>query len=126
MRRRPGLLGLLFLGRRRPPRDAASVDQHVVKQLRGLGADLTRPRHVRHFLYFEQEGFARVAAEQIERADYTTTVTAPSDTVSVWTVCAEGYRVIGEDTVSGFRAWFEQIAAELEGEYDGWEPATKP
>jgi hypothetical protein len=59
-----GLFGRLL--RRRAPGDAAAVDQDVVRQLRGLGADLTRPRHVRHFLYFEEEGFARRAAEQIE------------------------------------------------------------
>jgi hypothetical protein len=34
--------------------------------------------------------------------------------------------VIGEETVPGFRAWFEQVAADYNGEYDGWEPATKP
>jgi hypothetical protein len=119
-----GLLRRLL--RRSVPRDSAAVDQDVVMQLRALGADITRPRHVRHFLYFEEEGFARRAAEQIEKADYSTTVTAPSDEVAVWTVLAEGFRVIGEDTVPGFRAWFEHVAADYNGEYDGWEPATKP
>jgi Regulator of ribonuclease activity B len=122
--RREGLFRRLFRGR--GPRDTAEVDRDVVRQLRSLGADITLPRHVRHFIYFEQEGFARAAAAQIERADYTATVTEPSDQVPVWTVCAEGYRVIGEDTVPGFRAWFEHVAAEFDGEYDGWEPATKP
>jgi hypothetical protein len=122
---RSGLLGLL-LHRRRAPRDSAAVDQDVVRQLRGLGADLTRPRHVRHFIYFQEEGFARRAAEQIEKADYSATVTAPGDDVPTWTVMAEGFRVIGEDTVPGFRAWFEHVAADYNGEYDGWEPATKP
>jgi hypothetical protein len=119
-----GLLGLLF--RRRAPRDTAAVDEDVVRQLRALGADLTLPRHVRHFLYFQEEGFARRAAEQLEKADYTATVSAPSEEIPLWTVVAEGYRVIGEGTVPGFRAWFEQIAADYNGEYDGWEPATKP
>jgi hypothetical protein len=123
--RRGGLLDRLLF-RRRAPRDPEAVDQYVVKQLRSLGADLSRPRHVRHFLYFREEGFARRAAEQIERADYTASVTAPSENVPVWTVCAEGYRVIGEETVAGFRAWFEHLAEEYSGEYDGWEPATKP
>jgi hypothetical protein len=118
--------GLLRLFLRRRPRDTAAVDQYVVEQLRGLGADITLPRHVRHYLYFQQEGFARAAAEQIERADYTATVTEPNDEIPVWTVRAEGYRVIGSETVPGFRAWFEQVAADFDGEYDGWEPATKP
>lgn len=119
-----GLFGRFL--RRRAPRDTAAVDEDVLRQLRRLGADLTRPRHVRHFLYFEEEAFARRAAEQIERADYTATVTEPSDQVPVWTVLAEGFRVIGPETVPGFRAWFEHVAADSDGEYDGWEPATKP
>ena len=119
-----GLFGRLLRGR--ALRDTAAIDEDVLRQLRGLGADLSRPRHVRHFLYFEEEAFARRAAEQVERADYDATVTAPSDEVPVWTVLAEGFRVIGPDTVPGFRAWFEQVAADYNGEYDGWEPATKP
>jgi hypothetical protein len=119
-----GFLERLMRGK--PPRDPAAVDQIVVKQLRSLGADLTQPRHVRHFLYFEEEALALKAVVEIEKADYDTTVTSPRESVPVWTVCAEGYRVIGPETVPGFRAWFEQVASECGGEYDGWEPATKP
>ncbi len=112
--------------RGKPQNDPAEVDQIVVKQLRGMGADLSRPRHVRHFLYFERQSNAQRAAEEIEHADYTTTITAPTEEVPVWTVVAEGFRVIGSDTVVAFRAWFEHVAAENHGEYDGWEPAKKP
>jgi Regulator of ribonuclease activity B len=119
-----GFLGRFLHGK--PRHDTAAVDQVVVKQLRGLGADLTQPRHVRHFLYFADEGSARQAVAEIERADYGVTVTAPSDEVPVWTVLAEGFRVIAPETVPAFRAWFEQVAVDCNGEYDGWEPATKP
>jgi Regulator of ribonuclease activity B len=112
--------------RGKPPSDPARVDQIVVKQLRSLGADLSQPRHVRHFLYFELQSSAQRAAEEIERADYTTSMAVPSEEVPVWTVVAEGYRVIGPDTVAGFRAWFEHVASEHHGEYDGWEPARNP
>jgi hypothetical protein len=112
--------------RGKPPSDPARIDQIVVKQLRSLGADLSQPRHVRHFLYFELQSYAERAAEEIERADYTTSITAPSGEVPVWTVVAEGYRVIGTETVPGFRAWFEHVASEHKGEYDGWEPARNP
>jgi hypothetical protein len=112
--------------RGKPPSDPAAIDQIVVKQLRSLGADLSQPRHVRHFLYFEAQSNAQRAAEEIEQADYSTTIKAPSEEVPVWTVEAEGFRVIGPDTVAGFRAWFEHVAAECRGEYDGWEPARSP
>jgi Regulator of ribonuclease activity B len=119
-----GFFGRLIRGK--PPRDTAALDELVLKQLRGLGCDLTQARHVRHFLYFEEASLARRAADELELADYTATVKEPSDDVSVWTVVGEGFRVIGPETVPGFRAWFEQLAAEHRGEYDGWEPATKP
>jgi len=109
-----------------PPQDTAELDQLVVKQLLGVGADLAQPRHVRHFLCFEEEADARRAAQEIERADYVVTVTAPHAEVAQWTVLAEGFRVIGSETAPGFRAWFEEVGSEFHGEYDGWEPATKP
>jgi Regulator of ribonuclease activity B len=112
--------------RGKPPSDPAQVDQIVIRQLRSLGADLSLPRHVRHFLYFEAQSSAQQAAEEIERADYSATVSPPSAEIPVWTVVAEGFRVIGPDTVAGFRAWFEHVATEHHGEYDGWEPARSP
>jgi Regulator of ribonuclease activity B len=41
-------------------------------------------------------------------------------------VRADGQRIVGGDTISAFRAWFERVAAEHGGEYDGWEAARKP
>jgi hypothetical protein len=119
-----GFMERMVRGKR--PRDPATVDQIVVRQLRSLGADLTKPRHVRHFLYFDREGDARAAAEEIHAANWDVSVTAPNDEIEQWTVVGEGYRVIGADTVAGFRALFEQVAADHQGEYDGWEPASKP
>jgi Regulator of ribonuclease activity B len=113
------------LMRRARPKDPAALDELVITQLRNLGAELTQPRHVRHFLYFEVETNARRAATEIQRAGYDVTIRPPNE-AAPWTVLAEGFRVVAPDTVAGFRAWFEQIAAELDGEYDGWEPATKP
>ena len=43
-----------------------------------------------------------------------------------WCVKADGHRTVGPDTVAAFRAWFESVAAEHDGEYDGWEAAAKP
>ena len=39
---------------------------------------------------------------------------------------ADGHRTVGPETVAAFRSWFEDIAAEHGGEYDGWEAAAKP
>jgi Regulator of ribonuclease activity B len=119
-----GFLERLLRGK--PPATMAETDQLVVRQLQGLGADLSQPRHVIHFLYFAHETDARSAANEIDRAGYDATVAPPDDVVEAWTVRAEGYRVIGSNTVASFRAWFEQVAVEFHGEYDGWEAASKP
>lgn len=108
------------------PATTAEADRLALRQLQGRGADLTQPRHVIHFLYFSDETDARRAADEIERADYKATLNGPSGTISDWTVRAEGTRVVGAATVEAFRGWFEQIATEHRGEYDGWEAAFRP
>lgn len=114
---------------RRPQRKSppgSELDKLSLKQLRGRGADLTRPRHVLHFLYFPEEAAARKAAEAIVVAGYEASVTEPEGRIAQWGVRAETTRVVNESTVHAFRSWFEQVAAEHEGEYDGWEAAAKP
>ena len=102
------------------------TDQLVLRQLTSRGADLTKPRHVIHYLYFAEENDALAAAATIDQAEWDTTVQPPGDTIEEWSLRAEGYRVIGAATVEAFRAWFEQIARDPRGEYDGWEASAKP
>jgi Regulator of ribonuclease activity B len=108
------------------PSTPQQTDQLVLRQLTGRGADLTLPRHVIHYLYFAGEPQAREAAETIGQAEWEATVSPPDEKIAEWCVRAEGYRVVGSMTVEAFRAWFEQIATELHGEYDGWEASAKP
>jgi hypothetical protein len=117
-----GLLDRLI--QKRPP--PAEVDKISIKQLRKLGADLSRPRHVLHFVYFDDEQSASSAAEAIAEGGYTTEVEPPSDTVDQWLVRSESMRVVDDSTVPVYRHWFEEIAASHGGEYDGWEAAKKP
>ncbi|MGH3133485.1 MAG: ribonuclease E inhibitor RraB [Gaiellaceae bacterium] len=112
--------------RGKAPDSTADADRIVIRQLLGRGADLSQPRHVIHVLYFSNEADARRAAEEIGRAGYDTTLTPPDGTITEWSVRAEGYRIVGADTVEAFRAWFEEIAIEFRGEYDGWEAAVEP
>ena len=111
---------------RRAPATPADADRRALKQLERLGADLTKPRHVIHFVYFEHEGSAHRAAEEIERAGYSTALVAPDERFREWRVHADGTRVLSTTTVDGFRSWFEQVASEHGGEYDGWEAAKTP
>lgn len=111
---------------RRKPRPGPELDKLSLKELHARGADLTRPRHVLHFLYFADEATARSAAEAVASAGYEVRVGEPSERASEWEVRAETTRVVNESTVHAFRPWFEQVAAQHAGEYDGWEAAAKP
>jgi hypothetical protein len=103
---------------KRPP--APELDLLLVRRLRSVGADLTRPRPIAHFLDFPTEAGARAAAEEIEAGGYDVTVAA-DESEGQWSVRAEATRVVDESTVAVYRPWFERIASAHAGEYDGWE-----
>jgi hypothetical protein len=104
---------------KRPP--APELDLLLVRRLRAVGADLTQPRRIVHFLYFQNETGARAAAAEMEEGGYDVTVAPPAGDVANWSVTAEGARVVDEATIVAFRAWFERVAGRHAGEYDGWE-----
>ncbi len=110
----------------RPPKTPQEADALALRQLAAGGADLTKPRHVIHFLLFENEAQARGAVEAIGDSSWDTGIDPPNEKLEEWTVRADGHRVLGAETVAALRAQFEQLAAEHGGEYDGWEAAAKP
>ena len=118
-------MGFLDRFRQEPP-PPRELDQLILQQLRGKGADLALPRHVLHFLDFPDEASARSAAEAVEDIGFDATVVAPSGETERWSVRAEATRVVDETTVDTHRAQFERIATAHDGEYDGWEAAAKP
>jgi hypothetical protein len=118
------LFGLIR--KQRAPKTPQEADTLALSQLAGRGADLSKPRHVIHFLYFEGEADARAAAAAIGEASWTTRVDEPTDTIPQWCVRADGNRTLGPETVAAFRSWFDGVAIAHDGEYDGWEAAAKP
>jgi len=112
---------------RRPGKTPRDADKLALRRLKMVGADLSLPRHVIHFLLFESESDARAAAATIDAGGaWTTHVDAPSETLEEWSVRVDGHRIVGAETVAAFRAQFVQIARAHNGEYDGWEAAAKP
>ena len=108
------------------PATPQEADALALSQLTGRGADLSQPRHVIHFVLFADETAARAAAAAIEEASWTATVEPPSETVAEWCVEADAHRTVEPATVAAFRAWFEGVAEQHGGEYDGWQAAAKP
>ena len=108
------------------PKTPQEADTLALRQLAGRGADLSKPRHMIHFLYFSREADAHAAAATIDQASWTAAVNPPDDTIAEWSVRVDGQRVVGAETIAAFRVWFERVATEHGGEYDGWEAAAKP
>ena len=84
------------------------------------------PRHVLHYLYFADEASATAADRDVAAAGYETTLRAPDENIAQWSLRAEKHGVVDAASVETVRAWFETVAEEHRGEYDGWEAAAEP
>ena len=115
-----------LIGFPRRPKTPREADALALRHLATRGADLARPRHLVHFLYFEREDDARAAEAGAAEAGWEAEVLAPREAITVWTVRADGTRVVNATTVEAFRASLQRLAEEHNGEYDGWEAAAKP
>jgi hypothetical protein len=108
-----------------PPGQA---DKQVLKQLRRLGANLSRPREVIHFLYFPTQVAAERASHHLRGEGYMIDVrpaaNAAENPPNPWVMEARIYTVVDDSTVQPMREKFEGIAESGGGEYDGWEAAS--
>jgi hypothetical protein len=108
-----------------PPGQA---DKRVLKQLRRLGANLSRPREVIHFLYFPTQVAAEQASHQLRGEGYMIDVrpaaNAAENPPNPWVMEARNHTVVDESNVQAMRQKFEDMAEAGGGEYDGWEAAA--
>ena len=112
--------------RGKPPATAEEADEITVQKLAGMGADLSRPRQIVHFLGLSSGLAVDDVRAALERAGYEVTVEEPDEETAHYVVRAEALRVVSSTTVPAFRAWFERLAAEHGGDYEGWEAARTP
>lgn len=112
--------------RGRPPATGDEADRITLLQLQGMGADLTKPRELLHFIELPSQAAAERAAEELERAGFETTTSAPGEPDAGWLVRGRAIRVVDSTTVPAFRAWCEALAARHDGEYEGWEVSPRP
>jgi len=121
-------VGLRDLFRRGGYSSPEEGDQLVLEQLRSAGADLTKPREVLHYLHARTREDAERAAPQVRAAGYEVELREPDPedlaTSHPWIVIATTHAVVSSDSVAETRAFFERVAGEVDGEYDGWEAAV--
>ena len=116
--------GPMFWKRRRKL-TAEEGDQLVLEQLESLGADLSQPREVRHYLYFPAETAASEVADALATEGFTIEKDRGADGRS-WLVLAIQTMVPTPESIAALRTRLTAVADERGGEYDGWEAAAEP
>jgi Regulator of ribonuclease activity B len=103
-------------------------DRQVLKQLRRLGANLSKPREVVHFVYFPTQVAAERASHALRGEGYMIDVRPAANAADTppnpWLLEARNVTVVDEATVQPLRQKFEELAEAGGGEYDGWEAAS--
>lgn len=100
----------------------ADDDRQVLIQMVAMGADLTQPRHVLHYLYVPTSDAAEDAAGSAREVGWEVQVQPSAADDGTWCVLAQqhGY-ILSPHTVNADRALFDGLALTHAGEYDGWE-----
>jgi len=101
-------------------------DLMVLDQLRRVGADFSKPRHVIYYLYFKQQSQAVAASEEAAARGFSVEVREPlPDYPEDWAlVCELHDHVLGLEEVRDNTDMFEDLASAHNGVFDGWEASA--
>lgn len=103
-----------------------SGDDMVIDQLVKAGADLRQPRDTVHYLYFQSEEGANVAADMLSAHGLTANAKPAASGSDPWVVIANHDYVVNADSIRDIRRVAEEAARAGDGDYDGWEAAAVP
>jgi hypothetical protein len=106
-----------------PPIGRGGFRKEVLDQLRSSGSDINRPHTFEFFLYLRTESDAESAAQRLRDSQFNTRI-SPSGSGNGWLCQASITLVPIVSTLNEIGRFFEQIAAALEGDFDGWECAV--
>jgi hypothetical protein len=111
------------LFKKRDRQGPTDLDAATLRAFRDHGSDLTRPRHVQHFLYFPDSATAHAAAAEIAPHGWECTVRPPLEGSSEFALVCEATTMADEAAVAVWHELFGGVAARHGGEHDGWEAA---
>jgi len=100
-------------------------DQQTLHRLAEVGSDLSKPHEIEFFLYFPDEERARAAAADIDE-QFKVEVDLAADGGGQWLVLATRTMVPTHEAMLEVRRRFEALAAEGDGEFDGWGTEVVP
>lgn len=106
------------------PDEIDPADMRAMVALRDAGADLWQPRLTRHYLYFATQAAADEAARRLRAEEIDVEVRESPG--HGWLALATHTAIVRPATIRDVRRPFEALAADLDGEYDGWEAAVTP
>lgn len=109
-------------------------DRQVLAAMASYGADLAKPAHTIHFLYFQTLAAANAAADELRAEGFETLRVDRTPPKSIWqrlfgpsqfSCIAETHAVPEESAVFATTDRMNALAAKLGGEYDGWEASIE-
>jgi hypothetical protein len=110
------------------------ADRQLLAVMKSHGANLTKPAHTIHYLYFKSLEAANSAAEQLQAAGYQNIRTHRAPIKSLWkrwfgpkqfSCIAETHVVPREADVFATTDHMNALAAKFGGQYDGWEASIE-
>ena len=115
-----------LFGKKKHDFDPVQADSLVLDQLIQFGADLTKPRDARFYLYVRTEADAGAAADALRAEGYATVIepSATPQSEHPWLVLASRDMVVDTDSIAEARRLFGGLAERYSGDYDGWEAAA--
>jgi regulator of RNase E activity RraB len=94
-------------------------DGHTLKLMQEKGADFSKEHGIEFFLYFRDKESSISARDRIVKFGFEVEI-SKNENDSSWLCLATININPGYYALSRFRKKFEQIAEELNGNYDGW------
>jgi hypothetical protein len=114
--------------------NSRDADRQVLAAMRSHGADLSKPAHTIHFLYFKTIDAANAAAAELRASGFEKLRVHRAPTKSLWkrlfgprefSCIAEAHAVPAEPAVFATSDRMNALAQKLGGEYDGWEASIE-
>lgn len=105
-------------------------DRQVLEAMREAGADLNKPAHIIHYLYFKSMSAAELAATELRGRGFEKVDVHPAPGSSLWkrlrgkceySCVAETHAVPSEANVFATTRQMNELAEKHGGDYDGWE-----
>jgi hypothetical protein len=100
-------------------------DKNALQELRTADPNTEIPHLFLNYSYFQTEQNARKSAEKLIQNGFEVEVRRGADGTS-WLAFARQVDIPSEEYIERMRFLFENIASELNGEYDGWEAERFP